>query len=189
VVRPQAWVGCYKVVEKGRLSLGCTRWLDNRPRLNKFTALSFEASIGYTFDSLSIQYSRPQNHYIHPFPLDNVCSFWYTGGFVWQTATMYLSAFPHLLRAPGEDSGPCSSLIIQPSYRTRHIANSFKIPGSRSLTPSTCNANSGGQDTGQCLVLYPDPFFTAQCQFTVDGHGMFHLTIWPVERCLTAIAS
>ncbi|UPL02558.1 hypothetical protein LCI18_013492 [Fusarium solani-melongenae] len=86
---------------------------------------------------------------------------------------MYLSAFPHLLRAPGEDSGPCSSLIIQPSYRTRHIANTFKKPGSRSLTPSACNANGrGGQDKGQCLaVLYPDPFFlAAQCQLTVDGH-------------------
>ncbi|KAM6516296.1 hypothetical protein FALCPG4_014485 [Fusarium falciforme] len=86
---------------------------------------------------------------------------------------MYLSAFPHLLRAPGEDSGPCSSLIIQPSYRTRHIANTFKKPGSKSLTPSTCNANGGGgQDTGQCLaVLYPDPFsLYTQCQLTVDGH-------------------
>ncbi|KAI8713087.1 hypothetical protein NCS52_01252000 [Fusarium sp. LHS14.1] len=98
---------------------------------------------------------------------------------------MYLSAFPHLLRAPGEDSGPCSSLIIQPSYRTRHIANSFKIPGSRSLTPSTCNANSGGQDTGQCLVFYPDPFFTAQCQFTVDGQ----VVDWDLDQTLANLST
>lgn len=102
---------------------------------------------------------------------------------------MYFPAFiQDLLGALDGDSGPCSSLIIRHSpinlpYRTRHITNSFKQPGSKALTPSTCNANGqGGQDDGQCPpVLYPDPFLShAQRQFTVDGYGMFHLTIWPV---------
>ncbi|RTE75880.1 hypothetical protein BHE90_009656 [Fusarium euwallaceae] len=92
---------------------------------------------------------------------------------------MYLSAaFMQLLRAPDEDSGPCSSLIIQHSsinlpYRSRHIVNTFKQSRSKPLTPSTCNNGRGGrEDTGQCLAVpYPDPsFFYAQCQLTVDGH-------------------
>ncbi|RSL64604.1 hypothetical protein CEP53_004025 [Fusarium sp. AF-6] len=93
---------------------------------------------------------------------------------------MYLSAaFMQLLRAPDEDSGPCSSLIIQHSsinlpYRSRHILNILKQSGSKPLTPSTCNngRGGGGEDTGQChAVPYADPsFLYAQCQLTVDGH-------------------